>query len=80
LLSRPELAVNLISAILVLLVGFYAILFVPLPISDSVKILIGVLLIVYFLFRIKFFLKKYREAKGDIERHDHNKILDNGEN
>ncbi|SYZ74135.1 hypothetical protein TRIP_C60405 [Candidatus Zixiibacteriota bacterium] len=79
-MSRPELAVNLISAILVLLVGFYAILFVPLAISTMMKVLIGGLLILYFLFRMKLFLRKYHEAKGDIDRHDHNKILDNGQN
>ena len=76
--SRPEKIVNLLSAVLVLFAGFYVIIFLPVKISDSMRILIGLLLLIYFLIRIRVYLKKYRpgEKQDVVDRHDHNKSLD----
>lgn len=80
--SSPEKIVNLLSAVLVLFAGFYIIIFLPLTISVTMKIIIALLLIIYFLIRIRVYLKKYRsgEKKDVIDGYDHNKSLDKDRN
>jgi len=80
--SRPEKIVNLLSAVLVLLAGFYAIIFLPLRISDTARVLIAIALILYFLIRLRVYRRKYGNAddKQVIDRYDHNKRLDNDGN
>jgi len=80
--SRPEKIVNLLSAVLVLFAGSYVIIFLPLRISVTMRILIGLLLIIYFLIRIRVYLKKYPAGKEKdvIDRYDHNKSLDKDRN
>jgi hypothetical protein len=63
--TRPERIVNLISAILVLVVGFYAIIFLPLQISPAYRIFIGALLVIYFLVRLKYYFRKVRESEKE---------------
>jgi len=63
--TRPQRIVNLISAILVLLVGFYAIIFLPFRGSPTVRILIGALLVIYFLFRLGYFFRKVKESNNE---------------
>jgi Ca2+/Na+ antiporter len=58
--SRPEKIVNLLSALLVLVVGFYVIIFLPINISPAARVLIGLLLIVYFLFRMVHYSRRYK--------------------
>jgi uncharacterized membrane protein HdeD (DUF308 family) len=60
--ARPEKIVNLLSAILVLVAGFYVIIFMPLQISPLAKILIGALIVIYFLLRLWYFFKKSKEG------------------
>jgi hypothetical protein len=57
--SRPQKIVNLLSALLVLLAGFYVIIFLPLRISPAARVIFGILLIVYFLLRMRYFRKRY---------------------
>ncbi len=80
--SRPERFVNLLSAILVLLAGFYVIIFLPLRISGTARILIGVILTIYFLIRIRVYWGRYGRSKSEdvIDVHDHNKTLDKDAN
>ena len=60
--TGPGKYTNLISAILVLLAGFYVLFFMKLPISAAAKIIIGLLLLGYFILRMKLFMTRY---KGD---------------
>jgi hypothetical protein len=60
--SRPQRIINLLSAILVLVAGFYIIIFLPTGFSGGVRILIGMLLVIYFLLRVKSFVKRYDRA------------------
>lgn len=57
--SRPQKVVNLLSAILVLLVGFYVIIFLPTGLSAGAKTIIGILLVAYFVVRIKYYSRRY---------------------
>lgn len=56
---RPEKIINIISALLVLVGGFYVIIFMPIQISPVIRVLIGFLLVVYFLIRLRHFKKRY---------------------
>jgi len=56
---RPEKIINIISALLVLVGGFYVIIFMPIQISPVTRVLIGFLLVVYFLIRLRHFKKRY---------------------
>ncbi len=60
---RPEKIINLASAILVLIAGFYVIFFMPINLSPATKGIIGLLLVIYFLFRLKYFKRRYGENK-----------------
>jgi len=54
--SRPQKIVNFLSAIIVLVAGFYVLFFMPLVgISAAAKTVIGILLILYFLIRMRYF-------------------------
>ena len=58
--SRPQKIVNILSAIIVLVAGFYVLFFMPaVGISPAAKTIIGILLVMYFLFRIRYFSRKY---------------------
>jgi hypothetical protein len=61
--SRSQRIVNLLSAIMVLLAGFYVIIFLPLRISPLARIIIGIFLILYFLLRLKLYMNKYKETR-----------------
>ena len=74
---RAQKIVNLLSAILVLSAGFYVIIFLPLHISGTARALIGVLLVVYFLFRLRYYTKRYgsdSEKIDQVGRDEKNKI------
>jgi len=59
--TSPVGIVNLVSALLVLIVGFYALIFLPVPVSGIGRIIIGALLILYFLWRLKHYSGRYRK-------------------
>jgi xanthine/uracil/vitamin C permease (AzgA family) len=75
---RPDKFVNLLSAFLVLIAGFYVIFFMPITLSPAAKIIIGLLLLVYFSIRMRYFKKKYGSDKkpGDRSGSIDNKGLD----
>jgi len=56
---RPEKIINMLSAVLVLIAGFYVIFFMPISLSPAAKAIIGVLLVLYFMIRMRHFRKKY---------------------
>lgn len=60
--TRTDKILNLVSSTLVLLVGFYVVIFIPLRFSIMAKIIIGFLLVIYFLWRVKYIYGK----KGEI--------------
>lgn len=76
--SRAERIVNLLSAVLVLVAGFYIIVFMATGLSVTVRIIIGVLLGFYFIWRIKYYLKgqKGRQTLTEDRPTANNKRLD----
>lgn len=68
--SRPNRIVNLASAIVVLAGGFYILFFMPVALSPFAKLVIAVMLVIYFLWRIKFYLKHYKKPPERLSRHD----------
>lgn len=56
--TRTDKILNLVSSTLVLLVGFYVVIFIPLRFSIMARIIIGFLLIIYFLWRVKYIYGK----------------------
>ncbi|PKK82743.1 MAG: hypothetical protein CVT49_12125 [candidate division Zixibacteria bacterium HGW-Zixibacteria-1] len=59
--SRPQKIVNILSAIIVLIAGFYVLFFMPaVGISPMGKGAIGILLILYFLFRMRYYYRRYK--------------------
>ncbi|HDL03361.1 MAG TPA: hypothetical protein ENH25_04430 [candidate division Zixibacteria bacterium] len=66
--SRPQKIVNFLSAIIVLVAGFYVLFFMPLVgISAAAKTVIGILLILYFLIRMRYFSRRYRRDNNGPE-------------
>lgn len=63
--SRPQKIVNLLSALLVLLAGFYVIIFLPLRVSPAARVIFGILLVIYFLVRLRYFKKRYGGTKEE---------------
>jgi len=59
--SRTEKIVNLITAVLVLLAGLYVIVFLPLRFSGMTRVLLGLLIIVYFSWRMRSILRRPEE-------------------
>jgi len=59
---RPEKIINLLTATLVLVVGIYVVVFLPLPMSPLARVLIGALILLYFLWRVRFFMRRYGSA------------------
>jgi hypothetical protein len=57
--TNPVGIVNLVSAFLVLIAGFYALIFLPVPLSGVGRIVIGTLLVLYFLWRLKHYSWRY---------------------
>jgi hypothetical protein len=76
--SRAERIVNLLSAVLVLVAGFYIIVFMASGLSAMVRIIIGVLLGFYFIWRINYYLRspERREKLTESEQLTDNKRLD----
>ena len=64
---RPEKIVNLLTAILVLVAGMYVLIFLPLPTSPLVKVIIGILILIYFLWRVRYFVRRYGNKKEGAE-------------
>jgi hypothetical protein len=63
--SRAEKIVNLLTAVLVLLAGFYVIIFLPIGFSGMTRILLGVLILVYFSWRVRSTLKGSDEKETE---------------
>jgi len=63
--SQGQRLVNLLSAIVVLVGGFYIIIFMPFALSPTVRIIIGVFLILYFLLRLNYYVRHSSERKAD---------------
>ena len=66
--SRPQKIVNILSAIIVLIAGFYILFFMPdVGMSPTAKMAIGILLILYFLFRMRYYSKRYNRREDTSE-------------
>ncbi len=63
--SRAERIVNLMSAILVLIGGLYVLIFMPVNLPIGVRIVFGFLLLVYFVWRLRYYKKKIKENEND---------------
>lgn len=63
--SRGQKLVNLLSALIVLVGGFYIILFMPVALPAATRIVIGVLLTVYFLWRLNYYVKNNPDKGKD---------------
>jgi hypothetical protein len=63
--SRGQKIVNLLSAIIVLIGGFYIIFFMPIALSLLTRLIIGVLLVIYFLWRLNYFIRNSSEKVKD---------------
>ena len=76
--TRTDRILNIVSSTLVLLGGFYVIIFMPIRIPGLVRVLIGVLLVIYFLWRVKYATGSKTKTKDILGRVDsNNKPLDN---
>lgn len=76
--SRTDRILNFVSSTLVLLAGFYVLIFLPLRLSGLVRVVIGVCLVVYFLWRIRYAYKSKTKTEDVLRRGDSgNKPLDN---
>jgi len=76
--SRTDRILNFVSSTLVLLAGFYVLIFLPLRLSGLVRVVIGVCLVVYFLWRIRYAYKSKTKTEDVLGRVDSdNKQLDN---
>lgn len=56
---RPSRIVNLASAVIVLIGGMYILFFMPITLSLTARLVIAVLLLIYFLWRIRYYHKRY---------------------
>ena len=61
---RPEKIINLVSAVFVLVAGFYVIFFMPINLSPMAKGIIGLFLVIYFLIRFRHFKRRYGADKN----------------
>jgi len=76
--SRTDRILNMVSSTLVLLAGFYVVIFMPLRLPGIVRVIIGVLLVVYFLWRIKYAYGSKIKTEDVLGRENSsNKPLDN---
>jgi len=67
-----------VTSTLVLLAGFYLIIFIPLGLSGLLRVIIGILLVVYFLWRIRYAYGSKAEKRDVLGREkSNNKPLDN---
>ena len=66
--SRTDKIINLISSTLVLLAGFYVLIFIPLKIPGLTRVILGVLLVLYFLWRVKYVYKKQKGTEDPLGR------------
>lgn len=63
--SRGQKLVNLLSAVIVLVGGFYIILFMPVALSPFTRVAVGILLVIYFLWRLNYYVKNSQEKRKD---------------
>ena len=63
--SRGQKMVNLLSAVIVLVGGFYIILFMPIALAPLTRIAIGALLVIYFLWRLKYYVRNSSPRNKD---------------
>lgn len=76
--SRTDRILNFASSTLVLLAGFYVIIFLPLRLSGLFRVIIGVLLVIYFLWRIRYAYGGKSRVEDVLGREESsNKPLDN---
>lgn len=76
--SRIDRILNFVSSTLVLLAGFYVIIFLPLRLSGLVRVVVGILLVIYFLWRIRYAYGSKAKTEDVLGREDSgNKQLDN---
>jgi len=76
--SRTDRILNTVSSTLVLLAGFYVIIFMPLRLPGLVRVIIGFLLVIYFLWRIRYAYRSKTKTEDVLGRSDsNNKPLDN---
>ena len=76
--SRTDRILNMVSSTLVLLAGFYVIVFMPLRLPGLVRVIIGVLLVIYFLWRFRYAYGSKAKTEDVLGRVDSdNKPLDN---
>ena len=67
---RSSRIVNLASAVIVLIGGMYILFFMPVAISPVAKLIIAFLLVVYFLWRLRYFNRRYNKKPEGIRRAD----------
>ncbi len=58
---RASKIVNLASAVIVLIGGMYILFFMPIAISPAAKLIVAFLLVVYFLWRVRYFNRRYNK-------------------
>ncbi len=76
--SRTDRILNMVSSALVLLAGFYVIIFMPLRLPGLVRVIIGFFLVIYFLWRIRYAYGSKKKTEDVLGRVDSdNKPLDN---
>ncbi|MCP4705575.1 MAG: hypothetical protein GY865_13325 [candidate division Zixibacteria bacterium] len=76
--SRTDRILNMVSSTLVLLAGFYVIIFFPLRLPGLVRVIIGILLVIYFLWRIRYAYGSKMKTDDVLGRENSdNKPLDN---
>jgi hypothetical protein len=61
--SPAEKILNLSTAILVLVAGLYIIIFLPVSLSLPVRIVMGILLLLYFSWRINYYVRQTRSRE-----------------
>lgn len=79
---QPSKIVNLASAVIVLVGGMYILFFMPITLSLAARLITAFLLVVYFLWRVRYYHKRYNgkpEGLGH-EKEDNTKELDKSGN
>lgn len=66
--SRTDKILNLLSSTMVLLAGFYVLIFIPLRIPGFTRVILGVLLVIYFLWRVKYVYKGQKKTEDPLGR------------
>ncbi|MFH2035743.1 MAG: hypothetical protein ABIJ45_05015 [Candidatus Zixiibacteriota bacterium] len=71
--TKTQKILNLMTATMVLIGGFYIIIFMPTALSGLARVIIGIVLVAYFLFRVKY---STRKAESELNLDKKNKTLD----